>query len=121
MPSTQRPASEKRQPEPRPSEMVAPNLPETPPGFKPIDFWNPVYPNEHIFVHMPGYPAEYAQDINFVAGFYRAKEKWQADAILEACAGRVYTADTGSLIRCDKCGWGTKSTAAFAYHIQQHA
>lgn len=121
MPSTQQPASEKKARAPKPAEVAASHTPESPKDFEPVDFWNPVYPNEHIFVHMDGFSAEYAQDIHFVAGFYRANEEWQKKAILDACAGRVYTADTISLMRCDKCGWATKSTAAFAYHIQQHA
>jgi hypothetical protein len=121
MPSTQAPASPKKPRAPKPSEVAKAMTPATPEDFQPIDFWNPVYPNEHIFVHIDGYAAEYAQDIHFAAGFFRANEKWQADAILDACAGRVYTADTNSQLRCDKCGWMTKSTAAFSYHIQQHA
>lgn len=91
------------------------------PDFKPVEFWNPVYPNEVIYVHAAGQPAEYARKIEFLAGYFKANTKFEYDAIVEACGGRVYTADTDSQMRCDKCGWATKSTAAFGYHIHQHA
>lgn len=121
MASTQKPASEPRAKAPKPSEVAKDLMPDAPADFEPVEFWNPVYPNEHIYVHLQGHPAEYAQNIHFLAGYYRATKPWEVDAILEACPGRVYTADTDSQIRCDKCGWATRSTAAMMYHIQQHA
>lgn len=94
---------------------------KAPDGFNPVEFWNPVYPNEVIYVHAAGQPAEYAQEIKFLAGYFLASKPWQVDAIKDACGDRVFTADTDSQMRCDKCGWATKSTAAYSYHIAQHA
>jgi len=121
MPSTQVPVSEPRAPKPAIMKTPMEDTTEVPAGFKAVEFWNPVYPNEHIYVHESGLPAEYAKEIHFLAGYFRATKPWQVEAIKEACGGRVYTADTSSQMRCDKCGWATRSTAAFAYHIQQHA
>lgn len=122
MASTQKPVSEKKEIAPAIMKMAPPDSSEpAPEGFKPIEFWNPVFPNEVLYVHSDGYPAEYAQEVRFVAGYFLASKPWQVKAIKEACGGRVYTADTGSQMRCDKCGWATKSTAAFSYHVQQHA
>lgn len=121
MASTQQSVSDPRPKTPPIMKQVPEDTSETPTGFKPVEFWNPVYPFETIYVHVSGQPAEYAQEVKFVAGYFRATKPWQVQAIKEACGGRVYTADTGSQMRCDKCGWQTKSTAAFSYHIQQHA
>lgn len=121
MPSTQQPVSEPRPIAPPIMKSTPIDTSEAPDDFKPIEFWNPVFPYETIYVHQGGMPAEYAQEVKFLAGYYRATKPWEVEAIEEACGGRVYTADTKNQIRCEKCGWATRSTAAYSYHIAQHA
>lgn len=94
--------------------------------FTPVEFWNAVFPNEHIVIREAGRLPEGhdgAADprIKFLAGYYRATEPWQVEVIEKTCKDRAFRADSPEDWRCEKCGWISKSQKAFAYHIKQHA
>lgn len=94
--------------------------------FAPVEFWNAKFPNEMLIVRTPG-PAEKGHDaaadpsITFLGGYFRATEPWQVQAIDTFASGRAFRADMSGPIRCQKCGWETRSSKAFAYHVAQES
>jgi hypothetical protein len=97
-------------------------------AFEPVEYWNPVYPNEQIVIRPRKIDKDHdgAMDptIQFVAGYFRATMPEQV-TVLEGdpqISARIYKASSGNEenFRCDKCGWLTKSVAAMNYHMQQH-
>lgn len=89
-------------------------------GFEPVEFWNPVYPNENLTLHVAGTDPAAAPVIAFAAGYFRATEPWQVEAIEKNLSNRVFRADGSNDLICSRCGWTTKSVEAFNYHSGQH-
>lgn len=93
---------------------------------KPVEYWNPKWPNE-ILVVRPAGRADLNHDgaadpiISFMGGYFRATEQWQIDAIDTFASDRAFRSDVPEPIRCQKCGWETHSTRAFAYHAAQES
>lgn len=88
-------------------------------AFEPVEFWNALLPNEHVLVTKAADPAahEYAK---FFAGYFRATTPSQVTAI-EKYAPHAKRADSTKAFECTSCGWTTKNSDLFSYHIQQHA
>jgi len=86
---------------------------------KATEFWNPVYPNEILVGDGDEPDSAMRRRIQFVAGYFRATEDWQVRLIEENAANRTYKADTETEMTCPKCGWITRSTAAYQWHIAE--
>lgn len=89
--------------------------------FEPVEFWNPVYPNERLVLHTQGMDPASAPVIGFVAGYFRATTPWQVSAIESNLEGRAFRGDAKTEMTCRKCGWITRSSEAFNYHMDQHS
>ena len=87
--------------------------------FTPVEYWNPVFPNENIVLDGEEPDSASRRRVRFVAGYFRATKQWEAQAIEEFASDRAYKADTSSEMICPKCGWITKSTAAYQRHIAE--
>jgi hypothetical protein len=95
-------------------------------AFEPVEFWNAVNPNQ-VLVERPQKPLGRDYDpaaertVTFLAGYFRATEPWQVKMIERTLPGIAHRADSPTEWTCRKCGWVTRSQAAFAHHIDQHA
>lgn len=92
--------------------------PQTETAFAPVEFWNAHYPNEEIRIPTSKDPAA-AKVVRFFAGYFRATEPWQVEAI-ERHSLHAKRGNLGESVQCTTCGWTTKNSAAFQFHVQQH-
>jgi hypothetical protein len=98
-------------------------------AFAPVEYWNAVRPNEVLIARLPGpkdrdYDAAADPSVTFFAGYFRATEPWQVELIDTYANDRAFRADISPSqepIRCDKCGWETRSSQAFRHHVAQES
>jgi hypothetical protein len=98
-------------------------------AFEPVEYWNAVRPNEVLIARRPGpkdrdYDAAADPSVTFFAGYFRATEPWQVELIDTYAGDRAFRADISPSqepIRCDKCGWETRSSQAFRHHVAQES
>lgn len=104
-------------------------VPVDTPVFEPIEYWNAERPNEMLVARTPGpkpqnYDAAADLSIKFFAGFFLAKEPWEAELIDTYASDRAFRSDIlppSEPMRCDKCGWETRSSRAYQYHRAQES
>ena len=98
-------------------------------SFEPVEYWNAVWPNEELIARTPG-PMDKNHDpaadrrVNFLAGYFRATEPWQVELIETYARDRAFKADVfepADPMRCEKCGWETRSSRSFMHHRAQES
>lgn len=82
----------------------------------PVEFWNPVYPNETFVADGEEPDSALRRRFQFVGGYFRATEDWQVELLNNHGGDRVFRADSTKEITCPRCGWITKSVMAFQRH-----
>ena len=98
-------------------------------AFAPVEYWNAVRPNEVLVARSSGpkgqgYDAAADPTVTFFAGYFLATEPWQVEMIETFAGDRAFRSDIGESappIRCDKCGWETRSSQAFRHHVAQES
>jgi hypothetical protein len=88
-------------------------------SFTPVEFWNPMRPNETIVLDGDETDSAMRRRIKFAGGYFRATKAWEADAIRQYAGGRVYTRDVKNDLVCPRCGWVTGSSEAYQRHIEE--
>lgn len=97
--------------------------------FTPVEYWNAKWPNEILIGRQPGpkhqdYDAAAEPTVQFFGGYFLATEPWQAELIDTYAKDRAFKADIlpgEEDIRCDKCGWATRSSRAYRHHVAQES
>ncbi len=86
--------------------------------FEPVEFWNALFPNEEI--RIPTNKKDRAADkkIKFFAGYFRATEQWQVDAI-EKHAPHAKRADSPTPFTTEG-GWTTRNSELFKEYSQRY-
>lgn len=94
-----------------------------------VEFWNPYFINEELVLRTPGpkgldYDPATEVTIKFMGGYFLATQDWQVEAIEKHIPDRAFRADileNAPDIVCEKCGWTTRSSRAFAAHRAQES